>query len=299
MAVEGAEAMWVRFFAFLVLTIVLGFAALVAYVRFELRPRPAALDSAATGLPVEAVTIPSESGARIAGWFLQGSGNGAVLLLHGIFSNRLVQAERMRMLRDAGYSTLAIDFQAHGESAGGLITLGERESLDARSALAWLRSRLPGGRVAVLGISMGGAAALIGQPIDADALIIESAPSDLGLAISNRLALAFGPAGRAFTPIVLAALRIGAGLNAKRLRPVDGLPSLRIPVFVMTGAEDKKTTVEESRAMFEKANSPKSYWEVPGAWHVDLAFAGGAAYRERLLAFLDASLRRCDRDNLQ
>jgi fermentation-respiration switch protein FrsA (DUF1100 family) len=291
--------MWVRFFAFLVLASVLGFAALVAYVRFELRPRPAALDPAATGLPVEAVTIQSKSGARLAGWFLRGSGNGAVLLLHGIFSNRLVQVERMRMLREAGYSALAIDFQAHGESAGDLISLGKRESLDARLALAWLRSRLPGERVAVLGISMGGAAALIGKPIDADALVIESAPSDLGLAISNRLALAFGPAGRSLTPVVLTALRIGAGLDAKRLRPVDGLASLRIPVFVMTGAKDKKTTVEESRAMFEKANPPKSYWEVPGAWHVDLAFAGGAAYRERLLAFLDASLRRGDRDNLQ
>jgi len=283
--------MWVRIFAFLVLAIVLGFVALVGYARFELRPRPATLDPAAPGLPVEIVTIPSKSGARLAGWFLQGGGEGAVLLLHGIFSNRLVQVERMRMLRDAGYATLAIDFQAHGESTGDLIALGERESLDARSALAWLRSRLPGQRVAVLGISMGGAAALIGEPIDADALIIESAPSDLALAISNRLALAFGPAGRALTPIVLAAVRIGAGLDVDRLRPIDGIASLHIPIFVMTGADDKKTTVEESRAMFERANPPKSYWEVPGAWHVDLASAGGAAYRERLLAFLDASLR--------
>jgi len=288
--------MWLRIFAFLILAIVLGFLALVVLVRFELRPRHARLDAAATGLPVETVTIPSKSGARLAGWFLKGSGQGAVLLLHGIYSNRLVQAERMRMLHDAGYSTLAIDFQAHGESAGGIITLGARESLDARSALAWLRSRLPGEPVAVLGISMGGSAALIGPPIDADALIIESAPSDMALAITNRLALAFGPAGRMFAPMVRTAIRVGAGVDVDGLRPIDGIASAPVPIFVMTGAEDKKTTVEESRAMFAKAKSPKSYWEVPGAWHVDLAAVGGAAYWERLRAFLDASLRDGSRE---
>jgi len=30
---------------------------------------------------------------------------------------------------------------------------------------------------------------------------------------------------------------------------------------------------------------------MPGAQHIDLSFAGGHAYRERLLEFLDASLR--------
>jgi uncharacterized protein len=116
----------------------------LAFMRYQLRPRRARLDPAATGLPVESVAIPSASGARLAGWFLPGAGRGAVLLLHGAKSNRLVLVERMRFLSDAGYSTLAIDFQAHGESTGYRITFGQLESLDARSALAWLRARAPG-----------------------------------------------------------------------------------------------------------------------------------------------------------
>ena len=79
----------------------------LAFIRYELRPRRARLDPAATGLPVEAVAIPSSSGARLAGWFLPGAGRGAVLLLHGAKSNRLVLVERMRFsagrrLLDAG-----------------------------------------------------------------------------------------------------------------------------------------------------------------------------------------------------
>lgn len=116
------------------------------------------------------------------------------------------------------------------------------------------------------------------------------APSDMALAISNRLGLLFGPAAHLLAPVVRTAIRVGAGVDVEGLRPVDGIASAPVPIFVMTGAADKKTTVEESRAMFAKARSPKFYWEVPGAWHVDLAAIGGAAYRERLIAFLDESL---------
>jgi uncharacterized protein len=70
---------------------------------------------------------------------------------------------------------LTVDFQAQGESTGGRTALGEREALDARSALEWMLARIPGERWAVLGVSMGDAAALIGEaPIDADAVIVES-----------------------------------------------------------------------------------------------------------------------------
>jgi pimeloyl-ACP methyl ester carboxylesterase len=263
----------------------------LAFIRYELRPRHARLDPAATGLPLESVVIPSSSGARLAGWYLPGAGRGAVLLLHGAKSNRLVLVDRMRFLRDAGYSTLAIDFQAHGESTGDRITLGQLESLDARSALAWLRARLPAEPVAVLGISMGAAAALIGPPIDADAVIVESVGADFAGGVSNRLALKFGPLGRLFTPFVLGAMRFAAGIDASKLRPIDGIARLHKPIFVMTGAEDQKTTVAEARELFAGANPPKRYWETPGAQHWDLAFVGGDAYRERLLDFLGSTLR--------
>lgn len=274
-----------------VVALALAAGSFLAFMRYELRPRHARLDPAATGLPVEAVMIPSSSGARLAGWYLAGTGRGAVLLLHGAKSNRLVLVGRMRFLHDAGYSTLAIDFQAHGESTGDRITLGQLESLDARSALKWLRARLPGEPAAVLGISMGGAAALIGQPIEADAVIVESVSVDSVAAVSNRLALKLSPLGRLLTPFVLGAISIAGGFDASKLRPIDGIACFHKPIFVMTGAEDQKTTVAEGRALFAAANRPKRYWETPGAQHWDLAYVGGEAYRERLLDFLASTLR--------
>jgi uncharacterized protein len=283
--------MMARAFVLALATLALASGAFLAFIRYELRPRRVRLDPAATGLPVEAVVIASTSGAKLAGWYLPGAGRGAVLLLHGVKSNRLVLVDRMRFLRDAGYSTLAIDFQAHGESTGERITLGRLESLDARSALAWLRTRLPGEPVAVLGISMGGAMALIGPPIEADAVIVESVSPDFAGALSNRLALKFGRLGRLLAPFMLGAIRIAGGIDASKLRPIDGIARLHKPIFVMTGADDQKTTVAEGRELFASANPPKRYWETPGAQHWDLAFIGGEAYRERLLDFLDSTLR--------
>ena len=122
------------------------------------------LDPRRTRLPVETVSIDSASGARLAGWFLRGEpGRGAVLLLHGITDNRMKMVERMRFLNREGFATLAIDFQAHGMSEGRFITVGARESFDARAAAQWLRARLPKEKIGVIAISLGGAAALIGD----------------------------------------------------------------------------------------------------------------------------------------
>ena len=93
------------------------------------------------------------------------------------------------------------------------------------------------------------------------------------------------------TPAVLLALRAAAGVKASQLRPVDAIGRVRSPILIMTGAEDRKTTMKESQSLFARANHPKEFWAAPGAGHIDLAFVGAAGYRTRLLRFLGAALR--------
>ncbi|MDQ2972540.1 MAG: alpha/beta hydrolase, partial [Pseudomonadota bacterium] len=58
-------------------------------------PAPADLDA-------EEVTFPSTSGATIHGWYIRGQPHeGAVLLLHGVHANRLVEIGRERFLHKA------------------------------------------------------------------------------------------------------------------------------------------------------------------------------------------------------
>ena len=80
---------------------------------------------------LQAVEIASRSGSLLHGWLVPGRpGGGAVLLMHGVRSNRqsMIRAE---LLNAHGFAVLLFDFQAHGESPGNRITFGHLEAMDA------------------------------------------------------------------------------------------------------------------------------------------------------------------------
>ena len=135
------------------------------------------------------VQFPSTSGATIHGWFIKGKkGAGAIILMHGVRANRLSMLDRARFLSHAGYSVLLFDFQAHGESTGEHITFGYLEGMDAQAAVSFLRSKAPDEKIGVIGVSMGGAAALLASPpLDVNALVLEMVYPTIDEAISNRL----------------------------------------------------------------------------------------------------------------
>ncbi|HEY0180564.1 MAG TPA: alpha/beta fold hydrolase, partial [Dokdonella sp.] len=150
--------------AVLAVSLLVAFAAAATVVATVLlcAPDRRAVGATPADLGARAVAIDSGSGARLQGWFVTGRAHrGAVLLLHGVHANRLAMLGRARFLAAAGYAVLLIDFRAHGESGGDAITFGRLESRDARAALAFLRDAAPGERVGVIGVSMGGAAALL------------------------------------------------------------------------------------------------------------------------------------------
>jgi hypothetical protein len=78
-------------------------------------------------------------------------------------------------------------------------------------------------------------------------------------------------------PIFLLALRAATGIDHRLIRPIDTIGHLRVPILVLAGTEAVKTTREESRTLFARANPPKFCWEAPGAGHIDLAYADGEA----------------------
>ena len=128
--------------------------------------------------------------------------------------------ERMRFLNREGFATFAIDFQAHGMSQGRFITLGARESFDARAAVQWLRERLPGEKIGVIAISLGGAAALIGdEPMRVEALALESVYPDIFRATRNRFRFFLGPLGEPFTRAALLCGEIALGVKPESMRP--------------------------------------------------------------------------------
>jgi pimeloyl-ACP methyl ester carboxylesterase len=180
------------------------------------------------------------------------------------------------------------DSRAHGESGGDAITFGHLESEDARAEVALARSLAPGEPVAVIGVSLGGAAALLANPpLDVNAMILESVYPSIDRAIENRLRGPVGGAAPMFAPMMMAMIRPRLGFGAGELRPIDHVGTLKTPKFFLFGTRDRDTTLAESMDMFNAAAEPKQMWAVDEAGHVDLCGYAGGEYQRRVLEFLD------------
>ena len=59
---------------------------------------------------VEAVQIPSLSGSRLQGWWVPGRqpGGGAMILMHGVWSDRRTMVQRARVLHEHGFAVLPL-----------------------------------------------------------------------------------------------------------------------------------------------------------------------------------------------
>lgn len=229
---------------------------------------------------------------RTRGSLLRAAGaTRCALLMHGIRADRRAMAPRALMLRDLGLTSLAIDLQAHGETPGAMITFGHREAQDASNGVAYLRG-LGCRKVLVIGQSLGGAAALLGDgPVAADAFVLESVYPTIEDAVANRLAIRFGAAGRLAAPLLYLQILVRTGAASAQLRPIDAVGRLRAPLLVAGGTLDRQTPPGETRRLFEAAPGPKTLWLVDGAAHQDLHAYDPVQYRARLAAFINENLR--------
>jgi fermentation-respiration switch protein FrsA (DUF1100 family) len=244
-------------------------------------------------LAAEVVTFPSGSGSIIHGWLARGHvKGGAVLLLHPLRGDRRVMLGRASFLHRQGYAVLLIDFQAHGESLGKRITFGAREARDVEAAVAYLAKTLPDEKRAAIGVSLGGAALILARPhLGLSAAVLESVYPTIDEAIDDRLRLHLGQLGPLLRPLLVAQFQIGLGVSPDDLRPIAHVADLGIPVLLISGADDRHTTLPETIKLFEAANEPKELWIVAGAAHVDLHEYAPQAYEARVSSFLSRYIR--------
>jgi len=252
-------------------------------------PAPARIPDNALSIVHEAVSFPSRSGSSIHGWYVPATKQvGAVVLMHGVRANRLEMVGRANFLHEAGYSVLLFDFQAHGESPGEHITFGHSEALDAAAAVSFVRQRSASQFVGVIGVSLGGAAAVLGtDALPVQAVILEAVYPSIDVATENRLEIRLGPMGRLLSPLLVRQLSWRLGINQSDLEPETGVRRLSAPILIIAGGADRHTTLGDSQRLYAAAPDPKSLWIIPGAAHVDFEAYSHHEYQEHVLAFLE------------
>jgi fermentation-respiration switch protein FrsA (DUF1100 family) len=205
--------------------------------------------------------------------------------MHGINNTRRLFDAKAKWLNGLGYAVLAIDMRGHGESGAVERTFGWREAEDAGAAMRWLRAKYPKRKVGVIGVSLGGAAALLGRegPLPADAMVLHAVYPDIRTAIANRIArVAPRPLARLAEPLLSDQSYLRYSIPPERIAPIEGLRRYRGPVLIIGGTADSNTTLADSRAMYAAAPGPKALWLIGGADHVAASNLWSEEYRIRV-----------------
>jgi pimeloyl-ACP methyl ester carboxylesterase len=294
-------------------------------------PDEAALGPALDALGGEVVRLRSRDGLRLAGRWLPVVDDGddswvadpheAILLLHG-YSGSIAPdlVEYGPFLRRTA-NVLGIDFRGHGDSDPGPSTFGMLEVEDIAGALAWLGERGIT-RVALLGTSMGGMAAIASVAVLGDgslpaadidpsptraevdaprpaivAVVADSTAPEPEIPVANRLR---GPFRRFVTGRIFDAAARRLGADPRDLAParVVGLVE-PVPLLLIHGDADTTVPLPDGQRLADLAGPNAEHWIVPGAEHSEAHVAAGQDYERRVTDFLRVALRRSRQDHLR
>ncbi|MEM7426531.1 MAG: alpha/beta fold hydrolase, partial [Pseudomonadota bacterium] len=237
-------------------------------------------------------TIRDSDGLDVAAWHADLDPDAALIILaHGNRSDRRSLIGRAAMLTRAGYAVLLLDLRAHGESPGAHRSFGYGEARSIVAAIGYVRSRWPSRKVGLIGISLGGASAIVAaRQARADAYVLEAVYSDLRTAAQNRFAKRLGELGRVVADLVLLQVPWRLGFYLDELSMTARIPEIKAPVLMIAGDRDRRTTVDDTRALFAAAEEPKTLWMIPGARHEDFHARQPREYERSVLSFFRTSL---------
>lgn len=254
------------------------------------------MPGALADVPYEEVSFPAEQdGTVLRGWLIPAPGSDRLIIsVHGIENNRsggrqAVFAPLLRDLNRDGFNVLAFDLRGHGASDGRWMTLGFVEQRDVLGALAFARTRgFAPEHTGILAWSMGGASTLGAMAkVQAQAFVIDSSFATMTALIDEKLPwpLRWG---------VIASARLFWGVNAHRVRPIDGMTALGDRhIFLIHGADDTliPPSMLEELAQAGGANVERA-WLVPHAQHTAAYVIDPDAYRSAVSEFFTRELGR-------
>jgi uncharacterized protein len=260
------------------------------------QPRPSSV-LVPTELALQSLSFKSSDNIDISASYLppQNASTTCILFLHGNGGSRLQFVSQLRMLKEAGFGALAIDFRGHGQSKGKLTTAGGYEARDADAAFDVLLHRCGPRKIIVYGFSLGGAAALQGKvAANADGLVLDAVYQNIEMAISVRLEHLLGrTSGKLLTPVILKMLEIRTGLVTSNMDNVRHAKSVTAPMLMLIGGADWQAPESQMRAI-AKASQSKSIKTivVPGSPHGANAHYLGNRYKPVLLTFIDNVIKQ-------
>jgi hypothetical protein len=222
------------------------------------------------------VAIAAKDGVELSAWYYNSDKpNGkVVILLHGIGASRQDMVSLGYLFLRHGYAVLEPDLRGHGESVG-LATYGVLEADDVHRWVDWMAKNSGSSQIYGFGASLG--AAVLLQSLETEtrfqAVVAESPYYDFVTIADERIARML-PEGTkwAVGPFVTSGItwaRWRHGFDLREASPAEGLRRTHTPVLLIHGAEDHKTSPENSQRLARIGRPGVLLWIVPGSHHAD------------------------------
>lgn len=249
-------------------------------------------DPQQAGYEYESIDVETEDrspAGKLNLWFVPGRADDgpAVVLLHGWGDSRIGSLGWLDVLSPIVSQIVLLDIRGHGNSPFKRCTWGRYEIGDMRIAVRTLRERGCEAPVLLAGGSMGGAIAAMAAAdgVECAGVMVDSPYLDSTDVTRNVVRrMGFPP-----WPIV----DIGwwwlkkFGAKEHRIKPVEVVQQLHMPLLVMHGENDVVVPVDDARALAAAAPDG-TLVTFPGSDHLMPATEHGDAYREALAAWLAA-----------
>jgi fermentation-respiration switch protein FrsA (DUF1100 family) len=233
------------------------------------------------GLPYESVTLQTEDGLTLRGWFVPAQAamdrmgaTGTVLFFHGNAGNISHRMDYLSMFHRLGYQTFIFDYRGYGQSDGSPSESGTY--IDAQAAWDYLVEErgIPPCSIALFGESLGGAvAAWLAAREDPGLLVLASVFTSL-----PDMAAKIYP----FFPVRL--------LSRFNYNTLEYLESVACPVFIAHSPQDEIVPFAHGRALYDAAPGPKEFLELEGGHNGGFIFMR-ESWTRALSGFMALSLK--------
>jgi len=224
------------------------------------------------GMPYEEVTVTTEDGLSLRGWYIPSENGAAILAMHGYKGDREDPLREAMYLHRHGYGVLIGSLRAHDINPGELITFGLQEMGDFEAWYRYLlvREDVDPQKIGLYGISMGAALSIkyATQNQGIKAVIADSAFARMQDTVEKAISHLLGEGFRFMTPLIVFWGEQIADIRAEEVSTTEWISRLcGRPVMLFQGGADELIPVDSGKRLFDAACEPKKIWYVPQASH--------------------------------